>query len=117
MSPEASPEQVYLQEWAWSLAEEDDLSALIDPPLKESLQVHKASIERVTKIALHCVHTVANIRPSMRHVLAMLLHDIEVPALPPRPMTMFTVASLASSLSDSNAVSMGSTIDTQTTTH
>jgi hypothetical protein len=55
----------------------------------------------VHQIALLCVHTNTSIRPSMRQIAIMLSNQLDVPPLPTRPMTLYTLATMASSSSGS----------------
>lgn len=45
------------------------------------------------QVGLMCVHTVVSFRPTMRECVGMLLQQMEVPPLPQRPITLFTVPS------------------------
>lgn len=58
------------------------------------------------QIALLCVHTTTSVRPTMRECAEMLLQQREVPRLPRRPMTLYTISSLASSTTESGTASM-----------
>ncbi|GAQ77876.1 Protein kinase superfamily protein [Klebsormidium nitens] len=101
--PNGPEDQIHLPEWAWSLAERNELEQLIDPRLEGEQREYAANMERTTKIALLCVHTAASVRPSMRQCADMLLGRMEVPRLPRRPPTLYTISSLASSDPDSSA--------------
>ncbi|GAQ77887.1 Protein kinase superfamily protein [Klebsormidium nitens] len=101
--PNAPEEQIHLPEWAWSLAERNELEQLIDPRLEGERHEYAANMERMTKIALLCVHTAASVRPSMRQCADMLMGRMEVPRLPRRPPTLYTISSLASSDPDTSA--------------
>ncbi|GAQ89360.1 Protein kinase-like [Klebsormidium nitens] len=100
--PHAGDDKVYLTEWAWILAERGLLPDLIDPRLHADLEKHGKAIDTMTRVALLCIHTQVSLRPTMRQCISMLTDQIPVPALPSRPMTIFTVASMASSDSGSS---------------
>ncbi|GAQ89420.1 Putative Serine/Threonine protein kinase [Klebsormidium nitens] len=92
------PEQVHLTEWAWTLAERNELRMLFDRQLSMAeREEHAESMERMARIALLCVHTTTSIRPTMLECADMLLQETEVPRLPRRPMTLYSISSLASS--------------------
>ncbi|KAH9571952.1 hypothetical protein CY35_02G120500 [Sphagnum magellanicum] len=68
--------KIYLLEWACSLHEQDKLMDLIDQRLNNNVLDDEA--QRVINVALLCVQTSAKRRPSMSHVLAMLLNEVDV---------------------------------------
>ncbi|CAM6007923.1 unnamed protein product [Sphagnum balticum] len=68
--------KIYLLEWAHSLHEQDKLFDLIDQQLNNNLLDDEA--RRVIDVALLCVQTSASRRPSMSHVLAMLLNGVDM---------------------------------------
>uniref|UniRef100_A0A7I4D5Y0 Protein kinase domain-containing protein n=1 Tax=Physcomitrium patens TaxID=3218 RepID=A0A7I4D5Y0_PHYPA len=70
-------EKTYLSEWAWKLNEAGSLLDLVDPSL--SLHVdEEAVVLRVINVAMACLQTAAERRPTMGQVVAMLQGDIEV---------------------------------------
>ncbi|GAQ77883.1 Protein kinase superfamily protein [Klebsormidium nitens] len=95
--------KIHLAEWAWALAERSELEQLIDPRLEGERHEFAANMERMTKVALLCVHTAASVRPSMRQCADMLMGRMEVPRLPRRLPSLYTVSSLASSDPESSA--------------
>ncbi|GAQ86782.1 proline-rich extensin-like receptor kinase (PERK) family [Klebsormidium nitens] len=86
-------DKVYLIEWAWTLAEADALQELLDVRLTSALKEHAAAIDNVTRIALLCIHSSVNLRPTMVECIRMLTGTAPVPAL--RPGLIFTPSSLA----------------------
>ncbi|KAH9571926.1 hypothetical protein CY35_02G119300 [Sphagnum magellanicum] len=68
--------KMYLLEWAYSLHEQDKLMDLIDQQLNNN--VSNDETQRVINVALLCVQTSATRRPSMSHVLAMLLNEVDM---------------------------------------
>jgi hypothetical protein len=68
--------KVYLLEWAHSLYAQDKLFDLIDQQLNNNILDDEA--RRVIDVALLCVQTSASRRPSMSHVLAMLLNGVDM---------------------------------------
>ncbi|CAN5966329.1 unnamed protein product [Sphagnum jensenii] len=68
--------KIYLLQWACSLHEQDRLTDLIDQRLNNNVSDDEA--QRVINVALLCVQTLATRRPSMSHVLAMLLNEVDV---------------------------------------
>ncbi|GAQ86301.1 Protein kinase superfamily protein [Klebsormidium nitens] len=90
---EREAEEVFLTEWAWNVAGSGELLKLVDPALVEAIPVHEQTITVAIKVGLMCVHTVVNLRPTMRECFAMLSQQMELPSLPERPTTLFTVSS------------------------
>ncbi|CAK9230908.1 unnamed protein product [Sphagnum troendelagicum] len=72
-----SIDKIYLLEWAWFLHENKMLQNLIDQNLNINNNL-ESQIQHVINVALLCVHTIPTRRPSMMHVLAMLLGEKEV---------------------------------------
>ncbi|CAM6011110.1 unnamed protein product [Sphagnum balticum] len=72
-----SIDKIYLLEWAWFLHENKMLQNLIDQNLNINNNL-ESQIQQVINVALLCVHTIPTRRPSMMHVLAMLLGEKEV---------------------------------------
>ncbi|KAH9556092.1 hypothetical protein CY35_07G008400 [Sphagnum magellanicum] len=72
-----SIDKIYLLEWAWFLHENKMLQNLIDQNLNINSDL-ESQIHHVINVALLCVHTTPTRRPSMMHVLAMLLGEKEV---------------------------------------
>ncbi|GAQ84805.1 Protein kinase superfamily protein [Klebsormidium nitens] len=100
---------VFLTEWAWSLAERNELGLLADRRFSSQEQEeHAEGMERMTRIGLLCVHITISIRPSMQQCANMLLRFTDVPRLPRRPMTLYTISSLASSAESSSATIISS---------
>ncbi|GAQ91607.1 Protein kinase superfamily protein [Klebsormidium nitens] len=85
--------QVFLTEWAWAAAETGDFVSILEPALASALPEHEASILTAIKVGLLCVHTIMSYRPTVRECVAMLSGQMEVPPLPQKPMTIFTVPS------------------------
>ncbi|CAK9275576.1 unnamed protein product [Sphagnum jensenii] len=81
-----SIDKIYLLEWAWFLHENKMLQNLIDQNLNINNNL-ESQIQHVINVALLCVHTIPTRRPSMMHVLAMLLGEkrIAVPANAEQP--------------------------------
>ncbi|KAH8955712.1 hypothetical protein BDL97_07G001900 [Sphagnum fallax] len=69
--------KIYLLEWAWFLHENKMLQNLIDQNLNINNNL-ESQIQHVINVAFLCVHTIPTRRPSMMHVLAMLLGEKEV---------------------------------------
>ncbi|GAQ86784.1 Protein kinase-like [Klebsormidium nitens] len=93
IEPLEEQDKVYLIEWAWTLAEADALRELLDVRLTSALKEHATAIDRVTRIALLCIHTQVNLRPTMSECIRMLTGTDPVSAL--RLGTIFTPSSLA----------------------
>ncbi|CAM6033277.1 unnamed protein product [Sphagnum compactum] len=72
-----SIDKIYLLEWAWFLHENKMLQNLIDQNLNINNNL-ESQIQHVINVALLCVHTIPTRRPSMMHVLAMLLGEKEM---------------------------------------
>jgi len=61
---------------AFSLHEQDKLMYLIDQRLNNNILDDEA--QHVINVALLCVQTLATRRPSMSHVLTMLLNEVDM---------------------------------------
>eukprot|EP01018_Ginkgo_biloba_P031198 Gb_23803 [translate_table: standard] len=69
-----SAEEQFLLEMTWQLHEENRLLQLVDPRLEGAYP--KEEVLKFIKVALFCTQAVANCRPPMSQVLAMLSKDI-----------------------------------------
>ncbi|KAG0598836.1 hypothetical protein M758_12G104300 [Ceratodon purpureus] len=71
---EATPDRVYLLEWAWACYEENRLFDLLDSrlPLED---VPVPELHRALMVAIFCIQPSPNRRPSMSSVLAMLIGE------------------------------------------
>eukprot|EP00243_Klebsormidium_subtile_P012075 TRINITY_DN716_c0_g2_i2.p1 TRINITY_DN716_c0_g2~~TRINITY_DN716_c0_g2_i2.p1 ORF type:complete len:121 (+),score=1.82 TRINITY_DN716_c0_g2_i2:206-568(+) len=107
METEREEGQVFLTEWAWAAAEHGDFLSILEPALASAVPEQEASIVTAIKVGLLCVHTIMSYRPTARECVAMLSGQIEVPPLPQKPVTIFTVPSDRTS---SSAITM-STLD------
>ncbi|KAG0559504.1 hypothetical protein KC19_10G110300 [Ceratodon purpureus] len=78
------PNQMYLSKWAWELHRVGNLMDLVDSTM--SLQdEEKQEVQRVINIALLCIQNVAEERPTMERVVAMLQGDSESETLVLKP--------------------------------
>ncbi|KAI8553175.1 hypothetical protein RHMOL_Rhmol06G0323900 [Rhododendron molle] len=75
-------EKMYLLEWAWNAHGNDREVELVDANL---LEFDEEEVKRVIGVALLCIQTCPQQRPSMSRVVAMLSGDIEVGAVTSRP--------------------------------
>ncbi|PSS02744.1 Receptor-like protein kinase [Actinidia chinensis var. chinensis] len=88
----SSPHHVFmLTDWAWSLAKEGKVEAALDASLLRdgggSTNEHvKGMMERFLVVGILCAHAMVALRPSISDALKMLEGDVEVPAVPKRPM-------------------------------
>ncbi|KAJ6815384.1 putative serine/threonine-protein kinase isoform X1 [Iris pallida] len=70
-----SGKEKYLLEWTWQLYEEERLTELVDPNLKEYSEEEAL---RYIKVALFCTQATASRRPSMPQVVQMLSRPIKL---------------------------------------
>ncbi|XP_058219698.1 probable LRR receptor-like serine/threonine-protein kinase At1g56140 isoform X5 [Rhododendron vialii] len=75
-------EKMYLLEWAWHAHGNDREVELVDLNL---LEFDEEEVKRVIGVALLCIQTCPQQRPSMSRVVAMLSGDIEIGAVTSRP--------------------------------
>ncbi|CAM6038974.1 unnamed protein product, partial [Sphagnum compactum] len=75
--PNQPEDEVYLPIWAWKLHSKNSLMDLIDPRLQCS-NIELFEVKRVLEIAILCVQTSAEKRPTMFRVVAMLAGDANV---------------------------------------
>eukprot|EP00262_Sarcandra_glabra_P018473 TRINITY_DN663_c0_g1_i1.p1 TRINITY_DN663_c0_g1~~TRINITY_DN663_c0_g1_i1.p1 ORF type:complete len:417 (-),score=56.19 TRINITY_DN663_c0_g1_i1:220-1470(-) len=66
-------DMMVLLEWTWSLREGDRLLEIVDPEL---VKYPKEEVLRFVKVALFCTQAVANQRPPMKQVVAMLSNEM-----------------------------------------
>ncbi|CAL1393281.1 unnamed protein product [Linum trigynum] len=64
-------EQQYLPEYAWKLYEKNKVSELIDPRLRQQ-GIEDRDVVHVIHVAFLCLQPLANLRPPMSEVVAML---------------------------------------------
>ncbi|KAG0603306.1 hypothetical protein M758_10G083100 [Ceratodon purpureus] len=69
--------RAYLAEWAWNCCSEGTLLDLVDPTLV-LLSDEEVQVQKVINIALLCIQTAAERRPTMAQVVAMLQGDMAV---------------------------------------
>ncbi|KAL7097478.1 hypothetical protein ACP275_10G147100 [Erythranthe tilingii] len=78
-------EMQYLPEYAWKLYEKSMLINLVDPRIREDCLVEK-DILQATRVAFLCLQPLANQRPPMSEIVAMLTCKVELEGiLPMRP--------------------------------
>ncbi|KDP36457.1 hypothetical protein JCGZ_08587 [Jatropha curcas] len=75
-------EKIYLLGWAWSLHENNQSLALVDPSL---MGFDENEALRVIRVALLCTQASPTLRPTMSRVVAMLAGDVEVSAVMSKP--------------------------------
>ncbi|XP_024362793.2 probable LRR receptor-like serine/threonine-protein kinase At1g56140 [Physcomitrium patens] len=72
------PEEAYLLDWTWTLHEEGNILAVLDPSLMETQPLPEEEVIRVIEIALLCTQSVASMKPSMSRVVSMFTGESEV---------------------------------------
>nr|XP_024358383.1 cold-responsive protein kinase 1-like [Physcomitrium patens] len=70
-------EETYLLDWTWTLHDGGNILAVLDPLLMDE-PYPEEEVKRVTEIALLCTQSLASMRPSMSHVVSMLIGESEV---------------------------------------
>ncbi|KAG0560351.1 hypothetical protein KC19_10G174000 [Ceratodon purpureus] len=74
-------DKIYLAPWAWRMHEEDTLLDLVDPDLAFQNDEEVTQVQRFILVALSCLQTVAERRPTMAQVVTMLQNDMEIPSI------------------------------------
>ncbi|CAM8937611.1 unnamed protein product [Rhodiola kirilowii] len=90
LSSSGSANAFLITDWAWSLVKEGNTERAIDSSLLRSddsfTSNPKAIMERFVRVGILCAHVMVVLRPTILEALKMLEGDIEVPAIPDRPM-------------------------------
>ncbi|CAN0897223.1 Probable LRR receptor-like serine/threonine-protein kinase At1g56140 [Linum grandiflorum] len=79
-----SSEQQYLPEYAWKLYEKNKVSELIDAKLRRHGIVER-EVVHVIHVAFLCLQPLANLRPPMSEVVAMLTRKVDAGTTPIKP--------------------------------
>ncbi|XP_057752598.1 cysteine-rich receptor-like protein kinase 44 isoform X3 [Arachis stenosperma] len=79
-----SLEMQYLPEYAWKLYENSKIMELVDPKLKEEGFVEK-DVMQAFHVAFLCLQPLANLRPPMSEIVALLTFKIDMVTTPMRP--------------------------------
>ncbi|MED6198747.1 hypothetical protein PIB30_069509 [Stylosanthes scabra] len=74
----------YLPEYAWKLYENSKTMELVDPKLKEDGLVEK-DVMQAFHVAFLCLQPLANLRPPMSEIVALLTFKIDMVTTPMRP--------------------------------
>nr|XP_043612100.1 L-type lectin-domain containing receptor kinase VIII.1-like [Erigeron canadensis] len=89
-----------LVDWAWSLHRDGRLLEAADPRLGGEFE--DGEMMKVLLVGLICSHPDANVRPTMRNVVQMLVGEAEVPVVPrTKPSLSFSTSDLLLNLQDS----------------
>lgn len=70
-------QEEYLLDWAYHLLEENRILDLVDPALKNDYDAKEA--ERLIHAAILCTRVQRSRRPSMSHLLAIILGEVPIP--------------------------------------
>ncbi|PSS26753.1 Receptor-like protein kinase [Actinidia chinensis var. chinensis] len=92
LSSSVSPRAFLITDWAWSLVKAGKIEEVLDASLVgdgESASSNPKSImERFVLVGILCAHVMVALRPTILDAVKMLEGDIEVPAIPDRPMPL-----------------------------
>ncbi|OMO74260.1 hypothetical protein CCACVL1_16878 [Corchorus capsularis] len=90
LSSSGSPRAFLITDWAWSLVKAGKVDEALDRSLinnADSVNSNpKAIMDRFVQVGILCAHVMVALRPTILDALKMLEGDIEVPAIPDRPM-------------------------------
>ncbi|CAL5434494.1 unnamed protein product [Camellia sinensis] len=92
LSSNGSPRAFLITDWAWSLVKAGKIEKVLDSSLlgdgNSASSNPKAIMERFVLVGILCAHVMVALRPTILDALKMLEGDIEVPAIPDRPMPL-----------------------------
>ncbi|KAK8946929.1 putative receptor-like protein kinase [Platanthera zijinensis] len=80
---------VLVTDWAWTLVKVGKAEDVLDRALTSAEGFGpKGMMERFVLVGILCAHVMVALRPTIEDALAMLEGDIELPAVPDRPMPL-----------------------------
>ncbi|KAL7002013.1 hypothetical protein U1Q18_003163 [Sarracenia purpurea var. burkii] len=92
LSSSGSPRAFLVTDWAWSLVKAGRIEEVLDASLLRDgdspSSNPKAIMERFVLVGILCAHVMVALRPTILDAVKMLEGDIEVPAIPDRPMPL-----------------------------
>ncbi|KAL6329341.1 hypothetical protein AAG906_017646 [Vitis piasezkii] len=87
-----SPGAFLITDWAWSMVKAGKIEEALDASLLKdedsSNSNPKAIMERFLLVGILCAHVMVALRPTISDALKMLEGDVEVPAIPDRPVPL-----------------------------
>ncbi|KAJ9687445.1 hypothetical protein PVL29_016078 [Vitis rotundifolia] len=87
-----SPGAFLITDWAWSMVKAGKIEEALDASLLKdedsSNSNPKAIMERFLVVGILCAHVMVALRPTISDALKMLEGDVEVPAIPDRPVPL-----------------------------
>ncbi|XP_057502097.1 LOW QUALITY PROTEIN: probable receptor-like protein kinase At1g11050 [Actinidia eriantha] len=91
-SSSGSPRAFLITDWAWSLVKAGKIEEVLDASLVGDGDLAssnpKSIMERYVLVGILCAHVMVALRPTILDAVKMLEGDIEVPAIPDRPMPL-----------------------------
>ncbi|KAL5714529.1 hypothetical protein ACHQM5_016476 [Ranunculus cassubicifolius] len=91
-SSELSPQAVLITDWAWTLVKAGQIKKVFDASLLKNEDTNNPNrmmvMERFVQVGILCAHVMVALRPTITDALKMLEGDIEIPAIPDRPMPL-----------------------------
>ncbi|GFY94721.1 protein kinase superfamily protein [Actinidia rufa] len=91
-SSSGSPRAFLITDWAWSLVKAGKIEEVLDASLGGDGDLAssnpKSIMERYVLVGILCAHVMVALRPTILDAVKMLEGDIEVPAIPDRPMPL-----------------------------
>ena len=92
LSSSGSPRAFLITDWAWSLVKAGKIEEVLDASLvgdgDSASSNPKSIMERFVLVGILCAHVMVALRPTILDAVKMLEGDIEVPAIPDRPMPL-----------------------------
>ncbi|KAJ6803200.1 uncharacterized protein M6B38_107300 [Iris pallida] len=87
----ASSSVVLITDWAWALAKAGRAEEVLEESIRtdgEGRPGPRGVMERFVMVGILCAHVMVALRPTISEALRMLEGDIDVPAVPDRPMPL-----------------------------
>ncbi|KAL7592081.1 hypothetical protein Lser_V15G34137 [Lactuca serriola] len=84
-----------ITDWAWSLTKEGDVGLVLDHSLGDAMSSETMNptgdMVRFVLVGILCAHATVAFRPTIMEALKMLEGDIEVPVIPDRPISTYSI--------------------------
>eukprot|EP00268_Persea_americana_P064585 TRINITY_DN851_c3_g1_i2.p1 TRINITY_DN851_c3_g1~~TRINITY_DN851_c3_g1_i2.p1 ORF type:complete len:658 (-),score=117.15 TRINITY_DN851_c3_g1_i2:224-2197(-) len=92
LSSSGSPRVFLITDWAWMLVRSGRVEEVLEESLRDGeggqSRNPKGVMERFVLVGILCAHVMVALRPTILDALKMLEGDMEVPAIPDRPMPL-----------------------------
>ncbi|CAH1450632.1 unnamed protein product [Lactuca virosa] len=84
-----------ITDWAWSLTKEGNVGLVLDHSLGDAMSSETMNptgdMVRFVLVGILCAHATVAFRPTIMEALKMLEGDIEVPVIPDRPISTYSI--------------------------